>query len=172
MFPEENNATNSNPPLKPIQSDQYIKNVIGLAYNLPQKRIYYSDIQQNTINQVDFDGKNHRVLFEGVGSIEGMAYDGNHDTLYWTSSTKHAISKIEIYKVQNSTQKYTIYKMLPKYKEEIVLLLRPTDKPRGIDVDPCEKKIYFTNWNMEAPSIQRCSYNGYGVESIITTDIR
>ena len=73
---------------------------------------------------------------------------------------------------QNSTQKYTIYKMLPKYKEEIVLLLRPTDKPRGIDVDPCEKKIYFTNWNMEAPSIQRCSYNGYGVESIITTDIR
>ena len=101
MFPEENNATNSNPPLNPIQSDQYIKNVIGLAYNLPQKRIYYSDIQQNTINQVDFDGKNHRVLFEGVGSIEGMAYDGNHDTLYWTSSTKHAISKIEIYKVQN-----------------------------------------------------------------------
>ena len=59
-----------------------------------------------------------------------------------------------------------------KLKVDTVLLLRQSDKPRGIDVDPCEKKIYFTNWNMEAPSIQRCSYNGYGVESIVTTDIR
>lgn len=46
------------------------------------------------------------------------------------------------------------------------------DKPRGIDVDSCEMKIYFTNWNTESPSIQRAWFSGYGLESIITTKIR
>ena len=90
-----------------------------------------------------------------------MAYDGNSKVLYWTSSSKHSISKAN-FMVNGKNNP----------KEEVVLLLRSSDKPRGIDIDHCEKKIYFTNWNAQAPSVQRCNYTGYGVESIITTDIR
>ena len=163
MFPEVNTSATSNPPFKPIQSDQHLKNVIGLAYDLSSSKLFYSDIQENTINEVGFDGSNHRVLFDNVGTIEGMSYDANHEVLYWTSSSKHSINKAN-FKTDAASRN--------KPKKEAVLLLRESDKPRGIDIDPCEKKIYFTNWNAESPCIQRCSYTGYGVESIVTTDIR
>ena len=160
MFPEANSSKITNPPFKPIQSKELLKNVIGLAYNLAAKKIYYSDIQKGTINSVNFDGSSHQVLFDAVGSIEGMAYDAMKEILYWTSSSTHSINKVHFTQTWKSP------------KVEIVLLLKPSDKPRGIDIDPCEGKIYFTNWNAKFPSIQRCSYSGYGVESIVTTDIR
>ena len=59
-----------------------------------------------------------------------------------------------------------------KVKIENVIRLRDEDKPRGIDVDSCEMKIYFTNWNPKSPSIQKAWFSGYGLESIITTKIR
>lgn len=33
-------------------------------------------------------------------------------------------------------------------------------------------QIYWTNWNSEAPSIQRSYVNGIGLEPIVTTHIR
>ena len=59
-----------------------------------------------------------------------------------------------------------------KVKTEKVIRLPDEDKPRGIDVDSCEMKIYFTNWNPKSPSIQRAWFSGYGLEPIITTKIR
>ena len=161
MFPDANTSKTSNPPFKPIQSSMMLKNAIGLAYNLADKKIYYSDIQKGSINSVHFDGSNHEELFTNVGSIEGLSFDANQDVLYWTSSSKHSISKARL-KVDPNT--------VPKV--ETVLILRPSDKPRGIDIDPCEGKIYFTNWNAKFPSIQRVSYSGYGLDPIVTTDIR
>ena len=32
--------------------------------------------------------------------------------------------------------------------------------------------MYWTNWNSQAPSVQRAQLSGYGVTSIIHTDIR
>ena len=57
-------------------------------------------------------------------------------------------------------------------KIEKVIRLRDEDKPRGIDVDSCEMKIYFTNWNPKSPSIQSAWFSGYGLKPIITTKIR
>ena len=57
-------------------------------------------------------------------------------------------------------------------KIEKVIRLRDEDKPRGIDVDSCEMKIYFTNWNPKSPSIQSAWFSGYGLAPIITTKIR
>ena len=34
------------------------------------------------------------------------------------------------------------------------------------------RRVYWTNWNAQSPSIQRAHTDGFGVESIITTDIR
>ena len=161
MIPDPTSSKTSNPPFKPIQSSLMVKIAIGLAYNLADKKVYYSDIQKGTINSVNFDGSNHEELFTNVGSIEGLAFDAIQAVLYWTSSSKHSISKARL-KVDANT--------VPKV--ETVLILRPSDKPRGIDIDPCEGRIYFTNWNAKFPSIQRVSYSGYGLDPIVTTDIR
>ena len=53
-----------------------------------------------------------------------------------------------------------------------MIRLRDEDKPRGIDVDSCEMKVYFTNWNPKSPSIQSAWFSGYGLAPIITTKIR
>jgi hypothetical protein len=54
-----------------------------------------------------------------------------------------------------------------------VVQLDWNDKPRGIDLDTCDGVIYFTNWNTHAPSVQRVwAASGYGLESVVTTDIR
>ena len=34
------------------------------------------------------------------------------------------------------------------------------------------RRVYWTNWNSQAPSIQRAQLSGYGVTSVIHTDIR
>ncbi|CAB0020575.1 unnamed protein product, partial [Nesidiocoris tenuis] len=37
---------------------------------------------------------------------------------------------------------------------QVVIKLQPLDKPRGIAVDVCDSRIYWTNWNNQHPSIQ------------------
>jgi integrin beta 2 len=57
-------------------------------------------------------------------------------------------------------------------KTETIIRLKQEDRPRGIDVDSCEGRIYFTNWNPQAPKIQRAWLSGYGLESIVESNIR
>ena len=56
--------------------------------------------------------------------------------------------------------------------EEKVVQLGWSDKPRGIDVDACSGVIYFTNWNAREPSVMRVWPSGFGLEAVVTTDIR
>lgn len=55
---------------------------------------------------------------------------------------------------------------------ETVIRLRPRDKPRGIAVDSCGGRVYWTNWNSHLPSLERAFLTGFGREAIITTEIR
>jgi low-density lipoprotein receptor-related protein 1 (alpha-2-macroglobulin receptor) len=157
------NASDLNPPIKAIESDEHMRNTIGLAYNYESKLIFYSDIQKGTINQVNFNGENHKVLLSNLGAVEGLVFEHRHKYLYWTCNADTSISRISL-NDQNTTNK--------KVKVEKVIRLQPDDKPRGIDVDSCDGKIYFTNWNAKNPSIQRAWFSGYGLETIISTKIR
>lgn len=42
----------------------------------------------------------------------------------------------------------------------------------GIAIESCLGMVYWTNWNSDAPSIQRAYVTGYSVENIITSDIQ
>ncbi|XP_063881494.1 prolow-density lipoprotein receptor-related protein 1-like isoform X4 [Scylla paramamosain] len=148
-----------NTPLKKITSN-LMKNAISLAFEYSTKRVFYSDIQKGSINTVFFNGSGHSVLVEKQGSVEGLAFDEKDRDLYWTCQSDPAINRMS---VDPSRQH--------KFVQKIVHL-EPGDKPRGIVVDGCERQIYWTNWNSEAPSIQ-CSYvSGIGLKSIVTTHIR
>ncbi|KAI5726754.1 hypothetical protein M8J76_007920 [Diaphorina citri] len=146
-----------NSPFESIRNSTMMKNIIELSYDYKRKTLFYSDIQKGTINSVFFNGTNHRVLLERQGSVEGLAYEYVHNYLYWTCNNDATINKIDLDS--------------PKAQRIVVVRLGQHDKPRGIDIDSCDSRIYWTNWNSHLPSIQRAFFSGFGTESIITTDI-
>ncbi|XP_042220954.1 prolow-density lipoprotein receptor-related protein 1-like isoform X2 [Homarus americanus] len=154
MFDENN----PNTPLKKITSD-FMKNAISLTFDFVNKRLYYSDIQRGSINTVHFNGSNHAILVERQGSVEGLAFEEKERDLYWTCQSDATINRMSV-------------DMTRTQRVEKIVHLDPSDKPRGIVVDSCDLQIYWTNWNSEAPSIQRSLVSGIRVESIITTQIK
>ncbi|XP_076069558.1 LDL receptor protein 1 isoform X2 [Oratosquilla oratoria] len=154
MFDEDN----PNAPLKKITSD-YMKNAISITFDYKSKRLYYSDIQRGSVNTVYFNGSDHSILVESQGAVEGIVFEPELRDLYWTCQSDASIKRISV----DNTHANSITK---------IVQLDPEDKPRGIAVDSCELKLYWTNWNSNAPSIQRSYVNGFGVKSIITTHIK
>ncbi|XP_047488646.1 low-density lipoprotein receptor-related protein 1-like [Penaeus chinensis] len=154
MFDENN----PNAPLKKITSD-FMKNAISLTFDYAEKRLFYSDIQRGSINSVYFNGTGHSILIDRQGSVEGLAFEEKERDLYWTCQSDASINRMSIDPFRTQ-------------RVEKIVHLDPGDKPRGIAVDSCDLLIYWTNWNSEAPSIQRSLVSGIRVESIITTQIR
>lgn len=96
-------ANDKNPPIARIESKEYMKNSVGLAFNHKAKVIYYSDLQKSTLNQVSFDGQRHQVLLNQSGSVEGLVFEHRQGSLYWTSNSDKSINRI-VPKVMNSFQ--------------------------------------------------------------------
>nr|XP_042899679.1 low-density lipoprotein receptor-related protein 1 isoform X4 [Parasteatoda tepidariorum] len=153
MFDEKN----PNAPFPSISNKIHMRNVIGLSFDYFGQRLFYSDIQRGTINSVLFNGTKPTVLVEKQGSVEGLAYDPVHQDLYWTSHSDSSLSRINLASANASP--------------EVIIQLGVEDKPRGIDVDSCASRIYWTNWNTMNPSIQRAYLSGFDLHSIIETNI-
>lgn len=154
-------ASELNPPYASISSKEFMRNAIGLSFDYKRNRLFYSDIQRGSINTVYFNGSQHSVIVEHQGSVEGLAYEQIHNALYWTCNNDATISRV------NLTEFGTNATLV-----ESVVRLGGNDKPRGIAVDSCKMMVYWTNWNSHHPSIQRAYTTGYGLQNIITTDIR
>lgn len=93
--------------------------------------------------------------------MEGLAYEQVGRALYWTCNNKATINRVNLTdRARNAS------------RVEVIVNLRPQDKPRGIGVDSCGNRVYWTNWNLQQPSIERAYFSGYGREPIITKDIR
>ncbi|XP_017777455.1 PREDICTED: low-density lipoprotein receptor-related protein 1 [Nicrophorus vespilloides] len=150
-----------NAPFPSIKNSCFMRNAIGLTFNYKQQRIFYSDIQHGLINTVYFNGSGHAVIVERQGSVEGLAYEQINNALYWTCNNNPSISKVNLtVDGLNATQ------------VEVVIKFSTRDKPRGIAVDSCGGRLYWTNWNSAEPSIERALLSGFYKEFIITTDIR
>ncbi|XP_043066692.1 low-density lipoprotein receptor-related protein 1 isoform X1 [Drosophila bipectinata] len=157
--------SNKNWPVQMISNSTLMRNVIAISYNYEEQLVYYSDVQLSTINQVHFNGSGQRVLLGQQERVEGLAYDIVNEQLFWTSNNNAAIRSVELRHL--NLQSDWNHKQVKD-----VIKLREKDKPRGIAVEPCLGMIYWTNWNEEAPCIQRAYLTGYGVESIIKTEIK
>jgi len=92
--------------------------------------MFYSDVQLGTVNSVFFNGSNFSVIAEKQGSVEGLYYEASHTDLYWTCSNDASINRINPYSTTAKVEK--------------ILKLSSNDKPRGIAVDPCDLRIYWT----------------------------
>ncbi|XP_049880284.1 low-density lipoprotein receptor-related protein 1 [Pectinophora gossypiella] len=154
-----------NSPYPPIQNMELMRNAISLAYDYSSQRLFYSDIQRGSINTVHFNGSDHRVLLEQVAAVEGMVFASHTGELYWTCTSAAAIRSVKLSALASLA--------LPDRASVLRTVLRlPTGaRPRGLDIDPCESRLYWTNWNESSPSIQRAYTSGLGLQSIVSTDI-
>uniref|UniRef100_A0A914WJQ4 EGF-like domain-containing protein n=1 Tax=Plectus sambesii TaxID=2011161 RepID=A0A914WJQ4_9BILA len=155
----------ANPAYPPIDSTEVIRSAVGVSFDYAQSLIFYSDIQLKRIVAVKFDGSDNFAVAENVGSVEGLAFDYLHKELYFTSYSNHSIMRVSV------ADPYTVAGNYPKATTRL-LMLNDQDKPRGIAVDPCEMRIYWTNWREGLPSIERAYFSGFQREKLITTDIR
>lgn len=157
----DENIQNSPYPL--ISNKTYMQNVIGLTFSYKDRKIIYSDIQKGSINSMNFNGTDHRILVDKQGAVEGIAFDPLNDEIYWTSNSDASINRFRIKHLSKGNR--TVEK---------IIKLTNQDKPRGIAIDSCRAMIYWTNWNLAKPSIQRSYLSGSGnvIQSIITTNIR
>ena len=153
-----NDDQNLNAPYPGLINKEHMRNVIGLTFDYLSQRVIYSDIQRGSISSSYFNGTGHKILVEKQGSVEGIVYDQMYGELYWTSNSDASISRINL-RTHGS-------------KIEKIIRLGAEDKPRGIAVDSCASRVYWTNWNNRYPSIQRAFLSGYDLQAIITTDIR
>ncbi|XP_049539126.1 low-density lipoprotein receptor-related protein 1B [Anopheles darlingi] len=159
-------ASNINGPIAEIKNASFVKNTIALSYHYDRELIFYSDIDHSTINCVFFNGTNHRRLVGKQLTVEGLAFDMHTHVLYWTSNNEAAIRSLDLNNASFDDP------VANGALVQDVIKLRATDKPRAIAVEPCLGMVYWTNWNQQAPSIQRAYPSGYGLESIITSDIQ
>ena len=115
----DDNIQNSPYPL--ISNKTYMQNVIGLTFSYKDKKIIYSDIQKGSINSMNFNGTDHRILVDKQGAVEGIAYDSLNDEIYFTSNSDASINR---FKMSNLvTRNRTVEK---------IIKLGSNDKPRGI----------------------------------------
>lgn len=151
---------NKNDPLAPIENSSAMINVVGLAFDYPTSRIFYSDIQKGEIHSVLFNGTDFRTVVSGVGSAEGLAFDPINENLYWTSYNNASIFRVS-----------AIIGLGPQIPQRVIQL-NLGDKLRNLAIDSCRETVYWTNWNKDKPCIQRASFDGDQPEDIITTDIK
>ncbi|XP_043929607.1 low-density lipoprotein receptor-related protein 1B, partial [Protopterus annectens] len=156
---------NLNSPIRPYENPDYFKNVIALAFDYSQRmkgtnRIFYSDVHYGNIQVINDDWTDRKVIAEGVGSVEGLAYHRKWDTLYWTSSTTSTITR---HSIDQSRQ--------GAFTRQAVITMSEEDHPHVLALDECQNLMFWTNWNEQLPSIMRSSLSGNNIQVIISADI-
>ncbi|XP_048772894.2 low-density lipoprotein receptor-related protein 1-like isoform X3 [Ostrea edulis] len=155
---------NKNKPTGEIVNKTLIKNVIALAADYKQRRIFFSDIQQSNIQSVWMNGSTFSdivTVTPSIGSVEGLAFDSSNSTLYFTSYTNSSINSVKINPVSGQAEG-SVQKLIQ---------LSTSDHPRAIVVDSCTQRMFWSNWHSSQPGIQRAFFSGYSAQYIIKTDI-
>lgn len=159
-------------PLRSIRNESMLRNAIALGYDLAGARVFYSDIASQSINVVPFNGtgRDHRILVAKQVAVEGLCYDPRSAALFWTSNRNASIRSVQLAELSDESTASAAAQNARAVRT--VIRLSALDKPRGIAVESCLGMVYWTNWNTQAPAIQRAYLTGYGVETIIRRDIQ
>lgn len=122
----------------------------GLALNLTNNYLYWSDLSLGTISRASLDGSNIETLVSGLDNPTGLTINFESNKLYWGDwGTK---------KIQSS-------ELDGQNIEDIV----------SDDITPIEVAIYYKDskiyWtDLSNGTINRCNYDGTNIENIITTE--
>lgn len=167
-----------NSPFAPISHSKLMRSVVALAFDFDSRRLFYSDVQTQSIASVAFDGSDQQVLADRLGSVEGLAYDFTTRHLYWSNGVDAVIGRLRVSNtlptLSNQPDDNAGYVINSNSNSSVERLLRldVNDRPRGLALDACVGLLFWTNWNSRSPSVQRASLNNYSVQIIVSNNIR
>jgi low-density lipoprotein receptor-related protein 1 (alpha-2-macroglobulin receptor) len=172
-----------NAPFAPIRHSKLMRSVVALSFDWSSRRLFYSDVQTQSIASVSFDGTRQQVLADQLGSVEGLAFDFTTRHLYWSNGVDAVIGRLHVPLTQaesNSTNStassspevaFQVNKHANSSVERL-LRLEASDRPRGLALDACVGMLFWTNWNSRMPSVQRASLKDLSVKTIVSDHIR
>ena len=163
-----------NAPMKPILN---IKSyALDVDYNF--SRLYYSDLSNEGIRSVLLNGSDDELFANCYGSVKGLAVEPYERQLYWTC--EHTINRAMLKDHTEQLVSPSTSKSLSSIQHsasnsrvthKLVQLSKGDDSLRSIALDYCRLNMYWTNWHPGSPSIQRATYTGNHITSIITREI-
>ncbi|XP_050436455.1 protein cueball isoform X2 [Adelges cooleyi] len=138
--------------------------MIAAAYDPITEDIYVSDSnhKSGSIFRIKTTGDDKYGIIQPVvtkqsSPVQGIAFDYQTSTLYWTTGNGLSIKQLTIPK--DDTQLPLSGSVLFKFKDEI---------PQGIAVDTCRGYLYWTNCNHLSASIERSRLNGTDRKIIVS----
>ncbi|XP_045489131.1 low-density lipoprotein receptor-related protein 4 isoform X2 [Pieris rapae] len=131
-----------------------IKSAVALDWDHARKRIFWTDVEKDTINRAYLNGSNQTVVVNtNLISPAGLAYDWITDKLYWTDA---GTNRIEVSN-SNGTMRS-------------LLAWENIDKPRDIVVDPKGGVMYWSDWGLN-PCIEKADMDGGNRRRLIFGDM-
>ncbi|VVD03450.1 unnamed protein product, partial [Leptidea sinapis] len=131
-----------------------IKSAVALDWDHARKRIFWTDVEKDTINRAFLNGSNQTVIVStNLISPAGLAYDWMTDKIYWTDA---GTNRIEVANSDGTMR--------------TLLAWENIDKPRDIVVDPKGGVMYWSDWG-KSPCIERADMDGRNRQRLIMGDM-
>ncbi|XP_053722161.1 low-density lipoprotein receptor-related protein 2 [Synchiropus splendidus] len=142
---------------------QGLSNVVALAFDDYEKRLYWFDAGTGRIERMKFDGTGKETLIDnGVIGTEGLALDWVGRKLYWTDGFYGSIHVMEL---DGRYQRKLLTDTFTTGNKTYTI-----SRPRAVAVNPKYGWLYWTDW-ADTPYIGRTGMDGTNVTAIITTKL-
>jgi nidogen (entactin) len=116
---------------------------VGIDADCLKRYFYWSDVTGKTISRAKLDGTDSSVIVRNLGSPEGVAIDWLSENVYWTDS---GLDRIDVARLDGTSHKTL-------FSTDLV-------NPRSIAVDPIRGVMFWTDWNRDAPKVEKASMDG------------
>lgn len=127
--------------------------VYGIAFDLVNRMLYWSEVALGVIRRVSFDdhlnGAAVETIVTGLYRPEQLAVDWVNRKLYWTDHGRGVIERSDL----NGTN--------------IEVIVDIEVRPQAIIIDPFHNTIYWVNYYGRPRTIQRLSVNGFFKQTIL-----
>jgi DNA-binding beta-propeller fold protein YncE len=124
-------------------------NCFGIALNVSNGRMYWTDEDGGDIRSANLDGTGQRVLCAGLNQPVGIALDVARGKMYWTEVGDIRSANLD------GTGKTT--------------LLSGLGRPLGVALDLSDGKMYWVDFNLN--DIERANLDGSGHQLVIATQV-
>ncbi|XP_033107213.1 low-density lipoprotein receptor-related protein 4-like [Anneissia japonica] len=129
-------------------------NVIAIDFDSLDEKIYYTDVYNDVIRRMDYDGSNvEDIITSNLTTVDGISVDWIARNLYWTDTGRNTL---EVSRLDGSHRK--------------TIISTNIDEPRAIAVCPSKGLLFWTDWGLR-PKIERSNLDGSSRRTLIASGL-
>ncbi|XP_071956697.1 low-density lipoprotein receptor-related protein 4-like [Antedon mediterranea] len=131
-----------------------VLNAIAIDFDSVDEKIYYTDVHQDVIRSMDYNGLNTGdIITHNLTTADGVSVDWIARNLYWTDTGRNTL---EVSRLDGTYRK--------------VIISTNLDEPRAIAVCPFKGLLFWTDWGMR-PKIERANLDGSSRRTLISSEL-